>query len=244
MADNTTLNSGTGGDLISTDDLTSLNGGVVLGVKVQRVKVGFGSDAALRDVDATNGLPVSVVKDSSTFRGRVNTFRTPGRAGTAGQKIFALHNATGSTKIVRINQVYVDVAHTAAIVVGTVPVVVRIHRFTVAPLNGTVLTKVQKDTTQSSNTSITALGDASADGTGSTVTLTIPIPAGSMLTQEFAPRIITAAGIEIFDRTEFLTDRDIELRALEGIVLFLDYVAAAANPITSHWTVGCDWDEF
>jgi hypothetical protein len=58
MADNTTLNAGTGGDVIATDDLTTLNGGAVSGVKAQRVKVGFGSDASLRDVDASNGLPV------------------------------------------------------------------------------------------------------------------------------------------------------------------------------------------
>ena len=52
MSDNTTLNTGTGGDIIATDDLTTLNGGAVSGFKVQRVKVGFGSDASLRDVDA------------------------------------------------------------------------------------------------------------------------------------------------------------------------------------------------
>lgn len=58
MADNTSLNSGTGGDTIATDELTTLNGLVSSGVKVQRVKVGFGSDNDLRDVDAGNGLPV------------------------------------------------------------------------------------------------------------------------------------------------------------------------------------------
>lgn len=58
MAENTVLNKGVGGDTIATDDLTSINGGVVSGVKVQRVKVGFGPDAALQDVDAANGLPV------------------------------------------------------------------------------------------------------------------------------------------------------------------------------------------
>lgn len=56
MADNTTL-PGTG-EVIATDDLTTLNGGAVSGVKVQRLKIGFGSDATLRDVDASNGLPV------------------------------------------------------------------------------------------------------------------------------------------------------------------------------------------
>jgi hypothetical protein len=57
MADNTTLNTGSGGDVIATDDLTTLNGGAVSGFKVQRVKVGYGSDASLRDVDSSNPLP-------------------------------------------------------------------------------------------------------------------------------------------------------------------------------------------
>jgi hypothetical protein len=58
--DNTTLNTGTGGDVIATDDLTSLNGTTLTAgtVKAQRVKIGFGSDGTFRDVDATNGLPV------------------------------------------------------------------------------------------------------------------------------------------------------------------------------------------
>ena len=58
MADNTQVTSGTG-DVIATDELTTLNGGAVSGFKVQRMKVGFGSDAALRDVDAANPLPVT-----------------------------------------------------------------------------------------------------------------------------------------------------------------------------------------
>ena len=58
MADNTLLNSATGGDTIATDDLTTLNGGAVSGVKVQRTKVGYGTDGSLRDVDASWPLPV------------------------------------------------------------------------------------------------------------------------------------------------------------------------------------------
>jgi hypothetical protein len=50
MADNTILNTGTGGDTIATDDI----GG---GVKVQRVKAGYGVDGSYQDVDATHGLP-------------------------------------------------------------------------------------------------------------------------------------------------------------------------------------------
>lgn len=51
MADNTQLNTGTGGDVISTDDLGS--------VKVQRVKVQYGTDGSATDVSGTNPLPVA-----------------------------------------------------------------------------------------------------------------------------------------------------------------------------------------
>ena len=60
MADNTPQY---GNETIATDELTTLNGGAVSGFKVQRVKIGFGSDAVLRDVDAANGLPVNQVNN-------------------------------------------------------------------------------------------------------------------------------------------------------------------------------------
>lgn len=179
----------------------------------------------------------------AAFRGRAQSFRTPGRAGTTGQKIFALHNATGSTVAVHINQIAVDLVCTVIKAVTVLPPVIRIHRFTALPTNGTTLTKTQKDTALSSNASVTAWGDASADGTNSGTALTVTIPAGSMLTQEFAPRLITAAGYEMFDRTEMLVGYDVVLRALEGIVVNLDYTLATQNPTTDMWVVGCDWYE-
>lgn len=53
MADNTTLNTMTGGDVIASDEI----GGTY---KVQRIKVGFGADGSYADVEstATNPLPV------------------------------------------------------------------------------------------------------------------------------------------------------------------------------------------
>jgi hypothetical protein len=56
MADNTTLDSMTGGDVISTDD--------VAGVKVQRVKVQYGGDGVATDVDTGTPLPVTVVANT------------------------------------------------------------------------------------------------------------------------------------------------------------------------------------
>ena len=59
MADNTTLNPGTGGDLVSTDELSTINGSVApAGLKVQRVKAGFGVDGDLTDISSADPLPV------------------------------------------------------------------------------------------------------------------------------------------------------------------------------------------
>lgn len=54
MADNTTLDSGAGGDVIATDDVT--DAGVANGAKVQRVKAGFGTDNAYADPTGGTGV--------------------------------------------------------------------------------------------------------------------------------------------------------------------------------------------
>jgi hypothetical protein len=51
MADNTTLNPGTGGDVIASDDIG--------GVKYQRIKTGFGADGSYADVSEASPLPVA-----------------------------------------------------------------------------------------------------------------------------------------------------------------------------------------
>lgn len=236
MVDNTTINAGSGGDVIASDDIG--------GVKYQRIKLVYGADGVNSgDVSSSNPLPVVDNPEAgATFRGRVQTFRTPGIAGTTGQKIFALHNATGSTKVVRVNQITVDLAVTVVKAVTVLPPLIRMHRFTAVPTGGTALTKVAKDTALSSNASVTAWGNTASDG-GASTALTVTIPAGSLLSQEFAPRMITAAGYEMADRLEFLVDKAIVLRALEGIVVNLDYTLATQNPTTDMWIVGCDWYE-
>ena len=58
MADNTSLNAATGGDLISTDQITTLNGAsTASGEKAQRVKVGHGVDGTFNDVSNSTPLP-------------------------------------------------------------------------------------------------------------------------------------------------------------------------------------------
>ncbi len=64
MSDNTTLNLGSGGDVISTDDIS--------GVKVQRVKVQYGTDGSATDVSDSNPLPIDDAGGSITVDGSVS----------------------------------------------------------------------------------------------------------------------------------------------------------------------------
>jgi hypothetical protein len=60
MSDNTELNPGTGGDMIATDELTLLNGSAAAtGLKVQRVKIGYGPDGSLQDATLDAPMPVA-----------------------------------------------------------------------------------------------------------------------------------------------------------------------------------------
>jgi hypothetical protein len=73
MADNTTLNLGTGGDVIASDDIS--------GVKHQRVKVEFGADGAASDVSNTNPLPTFDRHDGRTL---LQFYATAVASGTTG----------------------------------------------------------------------------------------------------------------------------------------------------------------
>lgn len=70
MSDNTILNASTvpGGDKIATDELTLINDAAAeTGLKVQRVKVGFGPDGNLQDVTDAAPLPVAGAVSVSNF---------------------------------------------------------------------------------------------------------------------------------------------------------------------------------
>jgi hypothetical protein len=179
----------------------------------------------------------------AAFRGRAASFRTPGRALTAPRRLLTLHNATGSPVLVHVNQLTVDLYQTVIKAVTVAPPIIRVNRITTLPTGGTALAKVGKDSALTSDSHVVVTGDASADGTVSASALTATPAAGSMLTQEYAPRLITAAGYEMFDRTELLSGWDVVLRALEGIVLSVDYALATQEPATDMWVATVDWYE-
>jgi hypothetical protein len=179
----------------------------------------------------------------AAFRGRAATFRTPGRAGTSARRLLTLHNATGSPVLVHVNQLTIDLYQTVIKAVTVAPPIIRVNRITALPSGGTALSKVAKDSALTSDSHVVVTGDASADGTVSASALTATPSAGTLLTQEYAPRLITAAGYEMFDRTELLSGWDVILRALEGIVLSIDYAAATQEPSTDMWIATVDWYE-
>jgi hypothetical protein len=177
------------------------------------------------------------------FRGRSGTFRTLGRAGTAGQKIAAIHNATGSAIEVKVKKIVVDMWCTVVKAVTVAPPIVRIWKFTAVPTNGTVLTKSKIGGSTTSNASATVWGDASADGTGSATTLTVTLPAGTIVDQLVCPRVITAVGEIDTNPMKFEYPDGIQLDALEGLCVFLDYTLATQNPVTDMWVVSIEWEE-
>ncbi len=178
-----------------------------------------------------------------SFKGRAATFRTPGRAAVS-HKILALHNASGSAVLVDVHKITVDLYQTVAKAVTVPPPIFRLSRFTALPTGGTALSQVAEDTAQTSNASVTTWQDASADGTSGTA-LAITVPAGNAITQEYAPRLITAAGYEVADRMEFLNDSGtITLRALQGVALEVVSPAGTSEPITDMFIASVAWDEY
>lgn len=103
MADGSAQN---GTDLISTDVITTLNGGAIAtGEKAQRMKVGFGPDSFLQDVDDTHPLPVEVAHNSPNSAvaavGWSVTVVTLQAANTA-RKGLAVYNATNVALYVKL----------------------------------------------------------------------------------------------------------------------------------------------
>jgi len=213
------------------------------------VAITAGSGTAIDTFTMPNGdhRQVVMVGDHGSYSGKAATFRIPGRAGTVGQKLFSIHNATGSTIVAEVHKITIDLVQTVVKAVTVLPPVIRLWKVTVLPSAGTACTKVAEDSSSTATSaSVTVLQDASADGTSSATALTATLPAGTVVSQEFAPRLITAAGYEMFDRTEFMSDplESVVLRPLEGLVVFADYVLATQNPITDMWLVGCRWEEY
>lgn len=101
MADNTVQN---GTDTISTDDVTTLNGGASSGVKVPRTKIMYGDDGTARDISAAFPLPVTTISSGgqATVSGTLSASapNSPGSAviaSTTGQVVASTALAGNAT---------------------------------------------------------------------------------------------------------------------------------------------------
>lgn len=185
---------------------------------------------------------VALRKDRiETFRGRACSFRTLGIAGTAGHKLGTIFNAAGSSVIVDVDLVAIDVAQTAARVVA--PPIIRTHKLTTVPTGGTAMTKIAEDSSLSSSASVTVLQATASDG-GAATAITATPAANTIVNQEVAPRALTLVGYEQFDRLEWFSTKPWTLRAGEGLVINLDYALATSNPVTDVWLIALHWTEY
>lgn len=108
MADNTILNTGTGGDVIATDDIS--------GVKYQRVKIVLGADGVNGgDVSSSNAMPVSDNGSSLTVDGTIAATQS----GSWNVGLNAGSNAIGSITNTSFAATQATAANLNATVVGT-----------------------------------------------------------------------------------------------------------------------------
>lgn len=118
MADNTAQN---GTDTIATDDLATLNGAGVSGVKVQREKVVYGSDSDARDVDLTHGLPVQAGQSTAGTITAPNVSNTSGvaLASNTARKGAAFFNGTNVDVLLSVSSAATTVtSYTIRILAG------------------------------------------------------------------------------------------------------------------------------
>lgn len=184
---------------------------------------------------------VPVLDRIVSFKGRACSFRQLGIAGTAGQKLGTIFNATGSGIIVDVDLICVDPMQTAARVVE--PPVIRAHKLTTLPTGGTAIPKIGADSSMTSSASVTLLQGTASEG-GAATAITATPAASTIVNQEWAPRALTLVGYEQFDRIEWFDKEPWTIRPGEGLLVNLDYSAATANPITDKWVCMFVWTEY
>jgi len=176
MADNTTLNAGSGGDVIATDDIG--------GVKYQRVKLAFGADGSAADVSDANPLPVATRGETFIWRWVV-----PPQAVGANKVMCDLFNATGSGVTLRVVSAWAFVNQDTA-VTGTLGIRLHLTRTTSVGTGGTT---TNADEATLTNSSLSRLDPSLAS-----------LPA--QVTARVAPGGGAAAGAQLGTRFTFMEE--------------------------------------
>lgn len=117
MADNVPITAGSGTS-IGTDEVTTLNGGTVAAVQIQRTKVGYGVDGSHQDVTPAAGLPV--VQNDLAATGSITTQNlVPAGTATAGSAVLSGSLAGFGTLAIQVTGTYTGALSLQATVDGT-----------------------------------------------------------------------------------------------------------------------------
>lgn len=225
MADNITLNAGSGGATIAADDISS--------VWHQRVKVEFGADGSATDVSLANPLPVLSREPSAVWRWIV-----PAQAVGANKVMCDLFNATGSGVTLRILSAYAFVNLDTA-VTGTLGIRMHLTRTSTVGTGGTT---TNADDATLTNSTLTKLDPAMAALPGQVTARVAPTggaTAGAQLAARYAFTEETNAGAAVaavmgmeFVRnsgTDILVPANTGVRFVQGAVASVGSVGFEVN---------------
>lgn len=218
MVDNTTLNTGSGGDVIASDDIG--------GVKWQRVKNCYGDDGTAVDVSRSFPLPATVdTQQLVTYSATMARVASGALTANTLKAVLSFEHAAGSTKTMRLRSLKISGYATTA-VAGTVEF--QLARGTAASSGGTAITPQPL-----------LPGDAAAD----TVVKSIPtITAATVLWAGSATSVPATANSTIGSAFELIHLGNYDglkaptLRAANLDTLVLNIISTAAVNVTLNAT--------
>lgn len=168
-----------------------------------------------------------------------STFRTLGSA-AASQPLFTIVNGHAS-KVVRIRALTFNEDATGVLTAVTSQI--KVSRGT-SISGGTVLSKVDWDTSLASDALVVCRGNTASDG-GATTTLLATI--ATVMWQQFIMRVHTAVGQILGYNQEILPSltesTPVLLRPGENMSVHITNPTAASNLATNHYIVNCVWTE-
>lgn len=178
-----------------------------------------------------------------SFIGQVSSFRTLGNA-AASQNIFSIENQAGSTVIVGVRSLRIEMEATAALL--TLMMQFKTSRPTALPSAGTTLGKFSVDTALTSNASVVCRGATASDGGAATA---ITATAGTIGWTSFGMRVATQVGLISSAEEDILPQlvaeaEGITLRAGEALLVQAINPTAASNAATNHYLVKCAFEEY
>ncbi len=189
---------------------------------------------------AQNVVPVSNRVVSAQVN--VSAFRTLGAAALL-HNIFSIENQAGSTVLVAVRRMAVQMDATALLAV--VAPSVKVSRITTLPTGGTVLGKVLADTAQTLNASVVVRGATASDGGAATA---IAATAGTAFWSQLTMRMHSLVGQVLMEDESVipgLSESDpIILRAGQALLVQVVAAATTSNPATNNWVVNSVFEEY